>query len=333
MNTVLHQTLESLVVGEPQHHAHLAVFPLLGKLDRAADYVMLGEALARKLARVTEVSEGGSVPELLLDNPSDARVLLLDGDELVGARQNRVLNVTILVGPRTRTRIPVSCVERGRWSYATPEFETEDRMMHASARAAKAAAVTRSILEQGARHSDQGAVWEDIARKSASLGASSRSEAMRDVFFHVEEDLAGYRAAFRAVPRQVGAVFAIGGRAVGLELLDAPETFAASLGKLVASYALDAVEERGRPLPPPPADVATDLLRRAASLRCDEVPAVGEGLELRLHGPDLAGLALVAGDRVVHLSVLERRGARGDAAGGSSRGPGSPSLRRRRVAG
>ena len=67
---------------------------------------------------ITEVSDGGSVPELAFENASAGKILLVDGDELVGARQNRVVNISILVGGGQRVVIPVSCVEHGRWSYA-----------------------------------------------------------------------------------------------------------------------------------------------------------------------------------------------------------------------
>jgi hypothetical protein len=43
-----------------------------------------------------EVNETGSVPELKVINRSPEMVLLLDGEELVGAKQNRIVNITIL---------------------------------------------------------------------------------------------------------------------------------------------------------------------------------------------------------------------------------------------
>ena len=63
-----------------------------------------------------EVSRGGSVPELKVVNKSDRMLLILDGEELVGAKQNRIVNTTILIAGNTATVIPVSCVEQGRWS-------------------------------------------------------------------------------------------------------------------------------------------------------------------------------------------------------------------------
>jgi hypothetical protein len=205
-------------------------------------------------------------------------------------------------------------------------------MMFASARAGKAAQVTDSLRRQATRRSDQAAVWDSVARKAAALDASSPSEAMRDVYERVSGDVSSYRAAFRALPRQVGAVFAIDGRAVGLELFDAQATFASALGKLVASYALDAVERRGPPRGAVPPGVARDFLRRVASARSTEVPGVGEGTELRLEGPGLAGVALVAGGLVVHVAALEHRASGGEDPGEAPEGAGGPP-RRRRVAG
>jgi hypothetical protein len=54
--------------------------------------------------------------------------LRLNGEELMGAKQNRGLNTTILLKPQSETIIPVSCTERGRWSYKSPVFGESERM-------------------------------------------------------------------------------------------------------------------------------------------------------------------------------------------------------------
>jgi len=85
---VVNNTLSGLTFGKAQAFSNLAVYPLMSEAVFDPDYLVPDEALARKLARVTEVSEGGSVPELAFENDADVPVLLLDGEELVGARQN-----------------------------------------------------------------------------------------------------------------------------------------------------------------------------------------------------------------------------------------------------
>jgi hypothetical protein len=64
-------------------------------------------------------------------------VLILDGEELVGAKQNRIVNTTILVAAGAEIVIPVSCVEQGRWTYKSDAFSSKHRVMSPSIRKVK----------------------------------------------------------------------------------------------------------------------------------------------------------------------------------------------------
>jgi len=59
------------------------------------------------------------VPNLAVDNKGERFVLFVEGQELRGAKQNRVLNASVLIAAHTKTVIPVSCVEQGRWRYVS----------------------------------------------------------------------------------------------------------------------------------------------------------------------------------------------------------------------
>jgi hypothetical protein len=61
----------------------------------------LVDALVLTGFKITEVSEGGSVPNLRVINKTPHHVLLFDGEELKGAKQNRILNTTILIAEDT----------------------------------------------------------------------------------------------------------------------------------------------------------------------------------------------------------------------------------------
>lgn len=156
---LISESLSALRLGAPQAHSNLALFPLIADFDRAPDYLLLDEALERKLARVSEVSAEGRVPELAFENTSAEKILLVDGDELVGAKQNRILNLTILVGGGQKLVIPVSCVEQGRWRrrIGDPhgELASAGRALFGGARACKASQVTESMLARGARQANQ----------------------------------------------------------------------------------------------------------------------------------------------------------------------------------
>jgi len=136
----------------------------------------------------------------------------------------------------------------------------------------------------------------------------SETGAMADLFRHAERDLEAYVRAFSAVPGQVGAIFALGGKVVGLEVLFSPDTFAKLLPKLIRSYALDAIEIPGNHSPMPPADSAVSFLRQVAATEVRESLAVGLGKTLRLEASGIVGIGLRAEEGLIHLAAFRSHG-------------------------
>ena len=198
--------------------------------------------------------------------------------------------------------IPVSCVEQGRWRYRNPEFASAGRALFARARANKVTQVTQSMVTSQSRSANQSRVWADVADKLAFCAAESETLSMSDAYESRAAQVEAYVAAFRPSPRQHGAVVAIDGQPVGLELFDSAASFSRYLGKLVRSYALDAIETAaGKALAPSEAKIRSflDRLRNAAEER---FPGVGEGEDIRLTGEGVAGGALAVDGRLVHLA-------------------------------
>jgi len=299
------QVLAGLAVGRPQVAGNLALFPLIAAATAAPDYLTLDEALEIGAARISEVSEAGSVPELSFVNASSRKVLLVDGEELVGARQNRILNLTILVGAGQTLVIPVSCVEHGRWSYRGRHFGSARRSLFAKARAAKMRDVSMHMRAAGRRESDQQRVWADIEHKRQAMAVESPTGAMADLFEARESDLARFESAFTPTTGQVGAAFAVNGTVRGVDVFDSAITFRKFLAKLVGSYALDAVEE-GDANDAKPATIAhvKAFLAQLANATETRYDALGEGVDLRLESPSAAAGALEADGRIVHLAAF-----------------------------
>src|SRR5260221_9377084 len=129
--------LADLSIGAPQGHANMQVYPVRMKNGHQRGYQTLDEAMNAKTVEVTEVSEGGSVPTLEVRNRGTMPVLLVVGEELVGAKQNRVLNTSLLVAAQSDLRIPVSCVEQERWSYRSRQFSSSSTSSHIRLRRAQ----------------------------------------------------------------------------------------------------------------------------------------------------------------------------------------------------
>jgi hypothetical protein len=236
--------LSSVRAGTPQSFRNLTLFPLFGSgmTKPEPDYLLAEAAIAAGLARVTEINNGGSVPELRFENTADKGVLLLDGEELIGAKQNRVVNLTILVPARTAIVIPVACVEAGRWHMNAPDLRPSERIMYSRGRAARAGHVTSSMRSSGLRRAVQSAVWDDIAGKAQRLDALSPTGAMSAVYERHALSVETYVRAFNCEEQQIGVGFAINGEPLGLDLFDNPVTLRTLLPKLVRSYALDALD-------------------------------------------------------------------------------------------
>lgn len=303
-------TISGTRLGKPTTFRNLTIFPVFGR-GIAPDYVTLDEALANKFAKVTEVSEGGSVPELRFINESDKPVFLMDGEELIGAKQNRTLNLSILVPAKKNIGIPVSCVERGRWSRQSREFSSAPRAQYAEGRARKMAQVSARLQSSGVRSSDQGEVWRNIDEKSSRFRTSSRTFAMSDIFEQQSSRLEEYVRSFAPREGQIGAVFTIEGKVSGLELFDSPDTLKKLFPKLLRSYGLDALDRAVSPhqedvkaTPPAGRNDVESFLQRASAGETQQYPAVGEGQDIRFASPGLTGAALAAHGRVVHLSAF-----------------------------
>lgn len=112
----------SVRVGEPARCEALSIFPLFDGALAPVEYVLSDEGIGSGAVCVEEVSEAGSVPDRLVENKGNIRVLFLEGEELIGAKQNRILNTSVLIAAGTKIKIPVSCVEQGRWRYRSRHF-------------------------------------------------------------------------------------------------------------------------------------------------------------------------------------------------------------------
>ncbi len=326
MDPILRTALSSFSLGREARHKNMSVFPIASLADGDLDLLTLKEALERNVFMVTEISEGGSVPNLKVANKGDLPVLLLDGEELAGAKQNRVLNAAILVPAKSELVIPVSCTEAGRWSYVSRDFEDSGHVMASRMRSMHNAAVASSLRASGVYRSDQGAVWNSIHEFAAAAGAHSETGAMRDVFEARKSELDEYLKAFECEAHQRGLLVMIGGQVMGFDFVSREKAFSVLFPKLVKSYAIEAwLQDRhgnakrgagGAEAPasgdsgtsPSPADenlrAAQAFLVAAGEGKHTFHDSPGLGRDVRFDAPGLVGSALVADEKVIHMALF-----------------------------
>jgi hypothetical protein len=303
MSTPVQRLAVQITVGHPSVVGSLAVFPLIADRSPSVRYVSFAEAV-RQGASVKELDGGASVNDLVVHNPLDVPVLLYEGEEVLGAQQNRTFDVSALVGAGSVLKVPVSCVEAGRWDGArggesfVPAPQTAyprlRRMKNTQARASLAAGLQARAV--------QGEVWQEVAETAGRHGVNSATGAMHDVFERRRAHLDAAAYAIEMNCSQVGMLAAIGGRFVVLDYVSDVEAFAALHGPLVQGYALDALEAPDAV--PPSSDDARDFVELLLRAPCTPGRTVGLGEGLRFAFGGLAGTGLTFEDELVALTAF-----------------------------
>lgn len=308
-----------VTLGPAQVHDPITVFPLLSAERAEPPYDLLADALAAGTVRIGEVGQG-MVPALKAINSGGRDVLVLDGEQLIGARQNRMTNRSILLPALATTEIPVSCMEQGRWRFESDAMAPAPQ--HSPAK------VRRRARETEVRHATaggsfsieelqgvQGEVWEEIADLMVNVGGDSATGALDRAYAVNAGRLASLERAFLAVPRQVGLLVFVGGAVIGLDVVGGRALYGRLHARLLRGYLMDALDRaagaaEGTPPAAPETGAAERYLELVREARRHEAQTVGKGSYRVLSGAVVGG-ELADGGRLAHLSafpVEERRG-------------------------
>ncbi len=298
--------LPEIRVGQALRYEALTVLPLFTSQASGLEYLVSDEALEGGSVAVEEVSEAGSVPTLTVDNRGDTLVLFIEGEELRGARQNRVLNTSVLAAAKKKTTIPVSCVERGRWDYKTRNFGASGTRSSTSILFAIKSSVAKSLKEDRGHRSDQGEVWAEVDRVQSALGTASPTSALSDTYDSYRQRISEFQEKLPYVEGAAGLAVAIGEKIVALDLFDKPATCRKVWNRLLSGLVLDALEAQ-------PSDARVEvsqverLLATVSSLPWEKADSVGEGEEYRASTDGLLASALVYQGAPVHASAVAER--------------------------
>jgi len=311
---VFREYLGTLSLGEPLSHENMTVFPVFTTNPKQNGYVLLDEAVKSGRFTVTEVTEGGSVPNLKVVNDLDRDVLILDGDILVGAKQNRSVTTTLIIGKKTTSVIAVNCVEQGRWAYKSRFFGAGEQPVYSKLRAAKARSVTVNLKNSRGFVADQNTVWDNISMKADALSMHdaafkpSGTHAADELYSSYEERIRGFEKTFSLKPDQVGFVVLIGGEVAGCDIFGNPGVFQRVYSRGIKSYILDAIEHafvnKKIAVAGEPRRKAAAFLAGVRRLEPEAFPSTGKGVNVRFEGKASNGFAALDGDQVVHMAAF-----------------------------
>ncbi len=229
---------------------------------------------------------------------------------MVGAKQNRIVNATFLVAGKFSVKIPVSCVEAGRWYYRGKEFKSEGRMSSPQLRTRVEQDVRFSIRDGHGFRANQGEVWNEIEAKSARMSVHSPTAAMSDIYESYDEKLRQYTQHFPVTQNQTGFLVEVSGKIMGLEIFDCPDSLGHYFDKLIKSYALDALDLLMQGQAPPKKRPSVEKwLQEVMTLPLMATISLGLGEDLRLESQTVIGSGLRHENVMVYLSVFPKTGA------------------------
>lgn len=307
--SLISQLPGALTVESPDITGPLAVFPIITDRSSSLSYLAFADAVNQGVT-IKELAGGADVNELVVQNPLDVGVLLYEGEEVLGAQQNRTFDISALVAPGTSLTVPVTCVEAGRWQHDrhNEEFAPAPQAAHPELRRQKNERVRSELAADREPRANQGEVWAEVAAASSRHGVSSDTGAMHDVFERHRTRLEDTVTSVPTHCSQVGILAAIGGRFVVLDHVSDVEAFASLQPRLVQGYALDALEVGEHAGCAPSLEDARDFVALMLTAKPARVPARGLGEHLSFEFGTLAGTGLAHDGEAVTITAFATDG-------------------------
>lgn len=128
--------LKHLSLAKRQDYENITVVPILSDTDTPFDVLDLKKGLKMGLVTIGEC-DSTNVEKVKLKNNSVSPLILLDGEEIAGSLQNRIVAQTMIIPPKSEMEIPVNCSEKGRNEYKS-EFQYSDYIANSNTRRKKA---------------------------------------------------------------------------------------------------------------------------------------------------------------------------------------------------
>ncbi len=197
-------------------------------------YRPMPEAMARGELLVTEVPPAGEVSRVHVQNRGELPVLMLEGEEWSGGKQNRVMTTSVMLASGADARVAVACSEPGRWHYhgagTGPALGDSGAVAPIGLR--REMRLARGVGAAGEPDQDaiQAAAWRGLEGWRARMG-TGRTLAEWQAQEASRWDAAEQRVAW--VPGQVGWLVAVDGEWVALEVVSRPAAWRRWHGKML----------------------------------------------------------------------------------------------------
>ena len=278
----------------PQVHENLAVIPL--KTQRSyIDMLTLKKGLELGLVEVKEC-ETSQVNTVIVKNNAVAPLILIDGEEIIGGNQNRIINSTILLEANSEMAVPVSCTEKGRWAYKS-EFKQSEYMANYNTRKAK------RYAEKTSQHT-QDVIWSSINQLEVENSFASPTSAMEESYENLKSTHESIIHEFEVESEQNGVLIILNGEIQGFEIFLNPEIYREFHKKILKSYIIDSKIEKHTFAVN--VDEAKDIISKTFTSSYEKRENLGLEEIFEFENDDGIGTVYAYQNKIIHMSYFQK---------------------------
>ncbi len=303
---------DNIRISIPQTYKNLTVIPFSHTNGNKVEFISLPKAIKTDRFIIKEMDEGARVSNIKVINDTDYNVLIIDGEQFVGAKQNRIINTTVFVRKRSKIVLDVSCVEEGRWNEISDKFDVSENMLHFTSRLKKMQEVNQNLKVNNRFAANQSEVWDDVHSLMSEHNVYSKTSSMNDVYQRRNNELNIFIEEFELLEEQNGIFVFLNNNIAGVEYISSAEVFEEYFPKIVKSYAIKAISKKSIHI-----DEDFDYIQSAKEFvqslkdcEIDTYSSLGAGTDHRFKNSKIIGSALEVDNEIVHLvgfNVNEKR--------------------------
>jgi hypothetical protein len=271
--------------------------------NQGADACFLEEAIQSGRTSIAEVGEHGTVGLVRVTHGGSLPLLIVDGEQVAGAKQDRIFNASFLVAPGQSVDLPVSCVERGRWS-GSRHFNSTRITIPPGARAAKARRVEASLRRGEGYQTDQSMVWRDVDHYLARTDTHSPTAAFTDAYRSRRHHADSGVSSCTPLDGQVGIAGVSSAGLVSLDLFGSPTLYARGWEKVARGLFAEVYDGREVPGEPESLDVVHRALRTVTDAEPRVAAAPGLGDTVHMGGSGVISVGVAWNEVLFHALVI-----------------------------
>ncbi len=296
------EEIEKIKVGEPFFIKNLLLYPVYFENENKFNFLSLDEGLNNKMVKIEEIN-GGKINEVIFKNLSDQKIFAIDGEEIIGALQNRIINTAFLAGEKSEFLLPVTCVEERRWSGDKNFLPGEASFV--TIRSLLCKTVNRSLYEKKRFEANQTLIWEKVRETLKTLKVNSKTLSMHDTYNKCKDEIEKYIEGldfdgFNGFISFAGKDFLCFDFFYSKNLLNKYKV------KILKGYAIDALLRRNEVTNIMKKEEIKEIISEIKNSDKKKFKSISLGNEIRFETKNFLGRALEYEDKILHLALFKK---------------------------